>query len=35
MKTVRRTSQFKKDAKRMEKRGKDFTGFKEVVKFSL
>ena len=35
MKTVRRTSQFKKDAKRMEKRGKDFTGFKEVVKLLM
>jgi mRNA interferase YafQ len=31
MKNVRRTSQFKKDVKRMEKRGKDFSGFKEVV----
>jgi len=32
MKIIRRTSQFKKDVKRMEKRGKDFTGFKEAVK---
>ena len=31
MKTVRRTSQFKKDVKRMEKRGKDFFDFREVV----
>jgi mRNA interferase YafQ len=32
MKIVRRTSQFKKDVKRLEKRGKDFTEFKEVIK---
>ena len=32
MKTVRRTSQFKKDVKRMQKRGMDFGGFKEIVK---
>lgn len=31
MRTFRRTSQFKKDVKRMEKRGKDFTEFKEVL----
>ena len=35
MRTIRRTSQFKKDAKRMKKRGKDFTGFKEVVKLLI
>jgi mRNA interferase YafQ len=32
MKLVRRTSQFKKDVKRMGKRGKKFEEFKEVVK---
>jgi mRNA interferase YafQ len=32
MKTVRRTSQFKQDAKRMERRGKDFALFKEIVR---
>ena len=31
MKIVRRTSQFKKDAKRMQKRGVDFSEFKEIV----
>jgi mRNA interferase YafQ len=35
MKTIRRTSQFKKDIKRMEKRGKVFTGFKEVLTLLL
>ena len=32
MKTVRRTSQFKQDARRMERRGKDFGLFKEIVR---
>jgi mRNA interferase YafQ len=32
MKTVRRTSQFKRDVKRMERRGKDFAIFKEIVR---
>ena len=31
MKQVRRTSQFKTDVRRMEKRGKDFTEFKAIV----
>jgi mRNA interferase YafQ len=31
MKTLRRTSQFKKDVKRMEKRGKDFSEFKSLI----
>jgi mRNA interferase YafQ len=31
MKTLLRTSQFKKDVKRMEKRGKDFSDFKKVI----
>ncbi|MDZ7361424.1 MAG: type II toxin-antitoxin system YafQ family toxin [candidate division KSB1 bacterium] len=31
MKTSRQTSQFKKDVKRMQKRGKDFGEFKEVI----
>jgi mRNA interferase YafQ len=31
MKIIRRTSQFKKDVKRLEKRGKDFSEFKEVL----
>ena len=35
MKIIRRTSQFKKDIKRMEKRGKDFTSFKDIVKSLL
>jgi mRNA interferase YafQ len=35
MRIIRRTSQFKKDIKRMEKRGKDFSGFKEVLKLLL
>jgi len=32
MKTVRRTSQFKQDARRMVRRGKDFALFKEIVR---
>jgi mRNA interferase YafQ len=32
MKIVRRTSQFKKDVKRMGKRGKEFEEFKAVIK---
>ena len=35
MKALRRTSQFKKDVKRMEKRGNDFNDFKEIVKLLL
>ena len=31
MRTIRRTSQFKKDVKRMGKRGKKFGEFKEVI----
>jgi len=31
MRTLRTTSQFKKDAKRMEKRGKKFDEFKRVI----
>lgn len=31
MKTIRRTSQFKKDVKRMQKRGKRFDVFREIV----
>jgi mRNA interferase YafQ len=31
MKVIRRTSQFKKDVKRMAKRGKDFSVFKQVL----
>ena len=31
MRIIRRTSQFKKDVKRMKKRGKKFDGFKEVI----
>lgn len=31
MRTIRRTSQFKKDVKRAQKRGKDFTEFKRVI----
>ena len=31
MRTVQRTSQFKKDVKRMNKRGKSFVIFKEVM----
>lgn len=31
MKAIHRTSQFKKDIKRMGKRGKKFTVFKEIV----
>jgi mRNA interferase YafQ len=32
MRTIHRTSQFKKDVKRMEKRGKKFEEFKEVIR---
>jgi mRNA interferase YafQ len=32
MRTIYRTSQFKKDVKRMEKRGKKFEEFKEVIR---
>ncbi len=32
MKTILRTSQFKKDVKRMEKRGKKFGEFKDVIR---
>jgi mRNA interferase YafQ len=32
MKTVRRTSQFRRDVKRMERRGKDFAVFRAVVR---
>jgi mRNA interferase YafQ len=32
MRTIRRTSQFKKDVKRMEKRGKKFDEFKDVIR---
>ena len=31
MKLIRRTTQFKKDVKRMEKRGKDLSALKEVL----
>jgi mRNA-degrading endonuclease YafQ of YafQ-DinJ toxin-antitoxin module len=31
MRVIHRTSQFKKDVKRMNKRGKSFSMFKEVV----
>ena len=31
MKTIRQTSQFKKDVKRMQKRGKNFNEFKEII----
>ncbi len=31
MKIIRRTSQFKRDVKRMEKRGKDFSEFKNLI----
>ena len=31
MRTIRRTSQFKKDVKRMKKRGKDLSKLKEVL----
>jgi mRNA interferase YafQ len=31
MRTIRRTTQFKKDVKRVQKRGKDFTEFKRVI----
>ena len=32
MRTIHRTSQFKKDVKRMEKRGKKFDDFKDVIR---
>lgn len=32
MRTIQRTSQFKKDVKRLKKRGKKFEDFKEVIK---
>jgi mRNA interferase YafQ len=32
MRTIHRTSQFKKDVKRMGKRGKKFEEFKEVIR---
>jgi mRNA interferase YafQ len=32
MRTIHRTSQFKKDVKRMKKRGKKFEEFKEVIR---
>ena len=32
MRTIRRTSQFKKDVKRMVKRGKTFDEFKEIIR---
>lgn len=35
MKIVQRTSQFRKDIRRMEKRGKSFIEFKEVVKLLI
>jgi len=31
MRTLKRTSQFKKDAKRIKKRGKDFSRLKQVI----
>jgi mRNA interferase YafQ len=31
MRTIRRTSQFKKDVKRMKKRGKDLSKLKEIL----
>ena len=31
MKTLKRTSQFKKDVKRVQKRGKDFDVFRDVI----
>jgi len=31
MKATRQTSQFKKDVKRMQKRGKDFSEFKNII----
>ena len=32
MRTIHRTLQFKKDVKRMEKRGKKFDDFKDVIR---
>ncbi len=31
MRNIRRTSQFKKDVKRMAKRGRKFKGFKKII----
>jgi mRNA-degrading endonuclease YafQ of YafQ-DinJ toxin-antitoxin module len=31
MRMIRRTTQFKKDVKRVQKRGKDLTEFKRVI----
>lgn len=31
MRSIRRTTQFKKDVKRVQKRGKDFSEFKRVI----
>ena len=31
MKTIKRTSQFRKDVKRVQKRGKDFDVFRDVI----
>jgi mRNA interferase YafQ len=31
MKAIRRTTQFKKDVRRAQKRGKDFSGFKRII----
>lgn len=31
MKSIRRTTRFSKDVKKMKKRGKSFTGFKQVI----
>ncbi|MGH7600616.1 MAG: type II toxin-antitoxin system YafQ family toxin [bacterium] len=31
MRVTRETSKFKKDVKRMQKRGKDFNAFKEII----
>ncbi|MBL7163794.1 MAG: type II toxin-antitoxin system YafQ family toxin [Anaerolineales bacterium] len=32
MKIIQRTSQFKRDVKRMKKRGADFSTFKEIIR---
>lgn len=31
MKVIRRTSQFKKDVKRQQKRGSDFSNFRQII----
>jgi mRNA interferase YafQ len=31
MRQIRRTGQFKRDVKRMQKRGKDFSAFRDVI----